>query len=302
MSLLVALSFLGRGWWAALRGSLAWAVVSGAYLGVACLSYGQSRVWLDLAAPQTGALLALAGSLAAGYLVEGRQALRFRRALSRFLSPQVLSAVSGDLDSLRPGVGRRREVSMMFCDVRGFTTLSESMEPEAVMEVLDLYLGRMTEVIMSNGGTLSKYLGDGIMAFWGAPLETPDHAAQAARAAIEMIGAQEEVKLQLVAAGRPAFDIGIGVHTGPAIVGTVGSEDRIEYTALGDTVNVASRVESLTKDFKVRIVVTAETARQAGTGFSFRPLGSVQVKGRSGGVEVLELTGLNKAKTEGSAS
>jgi adenylate cyclase len=291
LSLLVSMAFPGRGWQAALRGSGAYVLLAGGHLGLSYVLYSQSQVWIDLVAPQVGAGLSLAASLLAGYLIEGRQVRRFRSAFSRFLSPEVLAEVSKDFDNLRPGMGRRCEVSMMFCDVRNFTTMSERLEPEQVVEILGVYLEAMSEAIMSNGGTLSKYLGDGIMAFWGAPQEIPDHNERAARAALAMVAAQEEVKKRLAADGRPTFEIGIGLHAGPAVVGTVGSEKRLEYTAIGDTVNLASRVESLTKEFKVRICVTSDFARPLRGKFELKELGSVTVKGRSAEVKVFELKG-----------
>jgi adenylate cyclase len=203
----------------------------------------------------------------------------------------VLAEVAGDLDNLRPGMGRRREITIMFCDARGFTPLTEKLAPEAAVEILDMYLGAMSDCILAHGGTLSKYIGDGIMAFWGAPVARPDHAERAARAALDMVRAQEGLKRRLAAAGQPAFDIGIGLHSGDAVVGTVGSEQRLDYTAIGDAVNLASRVEGLTKDFQVRICATWDLAGRAGEKFEFRSLGRVQVKGRTAGVEVLELVG-----------
>jgi len=275
---------------AALIGSGASLLLAGACAGTGLLLFGRFGLWIDLAAPLAALGLALAGSLLAGYLVEGRQARVMRRGMARFLSPEVLHDIAGDLEDLRPGMGRKREITVMFCDARGFTGLSERLAPEAAVEVLDAYLGAMSDCILAHGGTLSKYIGDGIMAFWNAPADCPDHPARAARAALAMIRAQEGIKERLRAAGRPAFDIGVGLHVGEAIVGTVGSEQRLDYTAIGDTVNLASRVEGLTKDFRVRICVTGDFAGRAGHGrFEFRELGRVQVKGRSAGVEILEL-------------
>ncbi len=295
LAMLVALAFPGRGWQAALRGTGAYVLLAGGYLAGAYLVYSRLHLWIALIAPQIGAGLSFGGSLLVGYLVEGRQVRRFRRAFSRFLSPEVLAEVSKNLDDLRPGMGRRREITMMFCDVRGFTPMSEKLEPEQVVELLDVYLTAMNDAIMGTGGTLSKYLGDGIMAFWGAPQAVPDHAERTARAALAMVAAQEELKVRLADEGKPVFDIGIGLHTGPAVVGTVGSERRMEYTAIGDTVNLASRVEQLTKQFEVRILVTADFAKGLRDKFEFKELGSVRVKGRSAEVKVLEL----KAVKEG---
>jgi len=276
----------------ALFGSGAALLLAGAYLGAAFLLYARRGLWVELVVPMAALALALAGSLLAGYLVEGRQARRLRKGFARFLSPEVLAEVSGDLDNLRPGMGRRREVTIMFCDARGFTPLAERLSPEAAVELLDAYLGAMSECILEHGGTLSKYIGDGIMAFWGAPVECPDHAARAARAALAMRRAQQGLKERRRAAGQPCFDIGIGLHAGEAVVGTVGSEQRLDYTAIGDTVNLASRVEGLTKEFGVRICVTGDLAGRAGAKFEYRALGRVNVKGRTAGVEIFELVGV----------
>mgnify|MGYP000863707647 CR=1 FL=1 len=290
LALAAAFSFaVGRARRAALAGSGSTLLLGGGYVAAAFWLYGRGGLWIDLVAPLAALGLVLAGSLLAGYLVEGRQARVMRRGMARFLSPEVLREIGGDLDSLRPGMGRKREITVMFCDARGFTGISERLSPEAAVEVLDAYLGAMSDCILAEGGTLSKYIGDGIMAFWNAPADCPDHPERAARAALAMVRAQEGIKARLAATGRPAFDIGVGLHVGEAVVGTVGSEKRLDYTAIGDTVNLASRVEGLTKDFKVRICVTGDFAERAGGRFEFRGLGRVQVKGRSAGVEILEL-------------
>jgi len=277
---------------APLVGSVASLALAAAWAGAACLLYTRRGLWADLVVPEVAAGAALGGSLLAGYLVEGRSARRLRQGFARFLSPEVLAEVAADLDNLRPGMGRRREITIMFCDARGFTPISEKLAPEAAVELLDAYLGAMSDCILAHGGTLSKYIGDGIMAFWGAPAACPDHAGRAARAALDMVRAQEGLKQRRLAAGEPCFDIGIGLHSGEAVVGTVGSEQRLDYTAIGDAVNLASRVEGLTKDFQVRICATWDLAGRAGEKFEFRSLGRVQVKGRTAGVEVLELVGL----------
>jgi adenylate cyclase len=298
LSVLLAFSFPGKGSRAVLCGVSVWFCLAGGYLLSGLLFYRIGHIWLDLVVPQASLSLSLLGSLLCGYVVEGREVRRTRRALARFLSPQVLADISDRLDDLRPGMGRRTELTMMFADIRNFTTMSEKLDADQVMKILELYLGIMTDLIMASGGTLSKYLGDGIMAFWGAPQEQPDHALLASQTALAMIAAQEEIKAQLRADGKPTFDIGIGLHTGVAVVGTVGSEQRLEYTAIGDMVNLASRVESLTKKFGVRIIVTGELKAAVGCGLNTRDLGSVTVKGRQAEVEVFELLRQEKAEVK----
>jgi adenylate cyclase len=187
------------------------------------------------------------------------------------------------LDSMAP---QKRELTIMFSDIAGFTTLSERLGVEGTSRVLSTYLGAMTDVLMSTRATLDKYLGDGIMAFWGAPLDDPDHARHAVLAALEMEEALAAFKRELGEIGE-VFDVGIGVHSGRAVVGLIGSEQRREYTAIGDTVNLASRIEGLTKGV-ARILVSEESAGRAGDAFEWVDRGEHAVKGRGQPVRLFE--------------
>jgi adenylate cyclase len=219
-----------------------------------------------------------------GYLQERRERLKAVDFFGRFVNPHVvrdLLARGGF-----PRAGQAREITLLFSDIRGFTTLSERLPPEAVVSLLNRYFGRQVEVILRHGGCLDKFIGDAIMAFWGAPLDDPDHAKHAVMAALEMSEQLEAFKRELGADGAH-FDVGIGLNSGLAIVGLMGSDNKKEYTAIGDTVNVASRIEGLTKGV-ARILVSEETRARCAADFEFVERGLFKVKGREREVRLYE--------------
>jgi adenylate cyclase len=185
------------------------------------------------------------------------------------------------------GAGQTREVTLLFSDIRGFTTLSETRPPEEVVALLNRYFSLQVDVIFRHGGSLDKFIGDAIMAFWGAPLDDPQHAQHAVACALDMAAALEQFKRE-IGASVAGFDVGIGVHSGPAVVGLIGSEKRREYTSIGDTVNLASRIEGLTKEAGRRILVSRETMSRCAGAFEFAPCGTFKAKGRAQGVELFE--------------
>jgi adenylate cyclase len=174
----------------------------------------------------------------------------------------------------------RRLLTVLFCDIRGFTPLSERLQPEEVAELLGEYLTDLTAVVFKNGGTVDKYVGDCIMALYNVPFEHPDHAKQAVRTAIEI---QEHTRIlseKWRAKAGVELRNGVGICTGEAIVGTLGSRQRLEYTAIGDTVNLAARLETLTKDLETPIIVSESTYLLLNGEFSVQPLGNVTIKGK----------------------
>jgi len=219
-----------------------------------------------------------------GYLHERRERLKAVDFFSRFVNPHVVRDLlaHGGL----PKTGQSRQITILFSDIRGFTTLSESRPPEQIVALLNRYFSRQVEVIFRHGGCLDKFIGDAIMAFWGAPLDDADHARHAVAAALEMSAALEAFKHELGVDGA-GFDIGIGLSSGPAVVGLIGSENKREYTAIGDTVNLGSRIEGLTKGV-ARILVSEETRRLCGNDFVFVDRGSFKVKGREQEVRLFE--------------
>jgi adenylate cyclase len=251
----VALLIIGAAWFALTRG-----------LFVA--------VFAPLAAG--GIFYLLCGALA--YLQERADRLKTATMFKRFLDPRVVTDLIGRGEIDHRTQAEAREISVLFSDIRNFTTLSENASPEEVVALLNLYFSRQVEVIFKHGGTLDKFIGDAIMAFWGAPTAYPDHAERAVAAAIEMSSVLDELRAELGTIGS-ALDIGVGVHTGRAVVGCIGSTDRLDYTAIGDTVNLASRIEGLTKGIS-RVLVSEATHLAAKEQFGWKDCGFHRVKGR----------------------
>jgi adenylate cyclase len=215
-------------------------------------------------------------------------------SLSRFLAPVVMKEINAaDSRALRGG---ERLITVLFADIRGFTTLSEHLAPEEVVALLNDYFTRMTTVIFRHGGTLDKFVGDGLMAYFGAPVAQDDQADRAVRCAIEMQQALNFLNVERGGRGEPAIHIGIGMHTGSAMVGIIGSDKRKEYTAVGDTVNVAARVEGLTKEYGRPLLVSAATLDLAKDTYEVDRVGDIEIRGR---VKSLEMFAIQESEFEG---
>jgi len=232
-----------------------------------------------------GALIALTNSDVGGMFLN----LRRRDGLSRFLPKQVVERVMqlGDA-SLQPV---QRDVTILFSDIRDFTMLSETLDPGQVLELLDDYFGHMAHVVMAHHGIVNKFLGDGMLACWGVPDAREDHAELAMRAALDMRTRLEEINARRVERGLPPLRIGIGLHTGMVAAGMLGGAEQHEYTVIGDAVNLASRVEGLTKSHGVDILVSERTWLMGGGHFVGERLGEAHVKGRREAVVVYSLLG-----------
>jgi adenylate cyclase len=222
-------------------------------------------------------------------LVEEKEKRKVRTAFGQYLSPEVIRRLLLNPRLVEP---RKTEISVMFSDIRGFTTISEQLDAQELALFLNEYLSDMTGIVFKHSGTLDKYIGDAVMAFWGAPFEMDNHAAKACDGALEMMTRVRQIQEKWEAQGRPHLDIGIGINTGNASVGNMGSSLRRGYTALGDTVNLSSRLEGLNKDYGTHIIVNETTyASIANSGYLCRELDLIRVKGKTLPVTIYELIG-----------
>ena len=265
------------------------AAVAGALvLAVGVLSwllFARWRIWWPPLLPATAAL-ALYGATALVAYISVRQRARYTRAmLSQYLPPAVVSRLIAQPELMRLG-GEAREVTLMFTDLANFTTLSEQLTAEQTVDVLTGYFNAMTPIVHATGGTVDKFIGDAVMAFWGAPLPDPQHAEHAVRAAIAMQQAMQPLVADLTARGLPSIHMRIGLHTGRVVVGNVGSEQRFSYTAIGDAVNLAARLEGANKAFGTGILLSGATAAQLPGSLPLRALDEVVVKGKTEPVRV----------------
>ncbi len=229
-----------------------------------------------------------------GYLSVDREKLKLRNTFTRYLGEDVMEEAIKNPDKLNQG--EKREMTVLFSDIRGFTTLSERMLPEKLASFINEYLSPMTRIVFEEKGTLDKYIGDAVMAFWNAPLEQPDHAVRACRAAWSMLQKLEELKAKWRSENYPEFDIGVGINTGPMIVGNMGSDVRVDYTVMGDAVNLASRLEGTNKEYETRVIVGEGSYPHVKDHVMLRRLGAVRVKGKRKPVRIYELRGVGKAQ------
>jgi adenylate cyclase len=250
--------------------------------------------WLNVSQPVLAGAIALFAGVAYQYFVEGREKRVVKRLFGRYVSKDVYEQLVADPALARLG-GDRREMTVLFSDIRGFTTVSESAEPETIVHLLNEYLTAMVAIVFRHHGTVDKFVGDAVMALFGAPLDDPQHADHAADAALDMLAELQRLNMRWAAEGRPQLDIGIGINTGPMIAGNIGSDQIMSYTVIGDAVNLGARLESLNKEYATRIIISEATRERLTGPFHLRPLGDVVVKGKRQAVAVHELVGRRDA-------
>ncbi|MBN1587712.1 MAG: adenylate/guanylate cyclase domain-containing protein [Candidatus Omnitrophica bacterium] len=259
------------------------------------LIFKSHGLWIDALNPLIGLGLTFVGVTSYSFMTEEKEKRFIKKAFGHYVSGNVMEEILSDPSKLNLG-GARKNLTVLFSDVRGFTTISEQMSPEEVVLLLNEYLDEMTQIIFRNNGTLDKYVGDEIMAVFGAPSveEVKNHAELAVRTALQMVERLKELQIQWSAAGRHVLDMGIGINTGEMIVGNMGSKSLMDYTVIGDAVNLGARVEALTRGFDCHIIITEFTLADVENLVEVEYLDSVQVKGKSQFVKVYKLLGLKQ--------
>jgi adenylate cyclase len=259
------------------------------------LAYSQAQLLIDPFYPAFSALLVYLVVTTTHYLLSERERRRVRSAFTHYLAPALVERLANHAGELKLG-GEMRDLTLLFCDIRGFTSISEAMDAEQLTGFLNAFLTPMTDVVLSNDGTIDKYMGDAIMAFWNAPLNDAAHARHACLSALQMQARLEERlpiwRQQAEAAGRTfvPIKIGIGLNSGECCVGNLGSEQRFDYSALGDPVNLASRLEGMTKLYGVRILL-GEATRSRCPELAFLELDLIRVIGKQQPVRIFALFG-----------
>ncbi len=252
--------------------------------------------WIPIVYPSVALVLTFIAITVYRFLTEERQRMFTRKAFQQYVSPEVVERIMQHPEALQFG-GELRTLTVLFSDIRDFTTFTEKHDPQLVVQMLREYLTRMTEIVLAEGGTLDKYIGDAVMAEFGAPIAYPDHALRGCRAALKMTAEVARLTEKWTAEGKEPFRIGLGVNTGAMVVGNLGSEQLFDYTVIGDEVNLGARLESLNKDYQTttHIIISEATYEAAKDAIEVRQLGEVKVKGKTRPVVVYELCGLKTA-------
>jgi len=255
----------------------------------ALVAYGQGT-WLEFVAPELAVLASFIGAALLNYRTEGRQRRFIKNVFRYYLSPHVIDGILADPSSLHLG-GEKRVISSFFSDVQGFTSISENLTPEELVALLNAYLEEMTDIILDTGGTLDKYEGDAIIAFWNAPLDQPDHPLRACRAALRCQARLEELRAGFKEKYGREMRMRIGLNSGEAVVGNMGSQKRFDYTAMGDTINLAARLEGACKQYGIGILAGEEAVSRVGEAIICREVDVIRVVGKKKPVRVFELMG-----------
>ena len=267
-------------WWHPLRSTLLALLLGCAVLGISVWTFASLNVWMATATPLLAIAVAFLTTSTGSYFTERRRATEIRSAFSKYVSSEIVNEMINSPERLKLG-GRRREITILFCDLAGFTSMSEKLTPDQVAQVINIYLNAMTRIIMSHGGTVDKFIGDAIMAFWGDPLDDEDHGLHAVTSAIEMQEVIQEMQPQFHVFGIDKIALRIGINSGPAIVGNMGSDLRFDYTAMGDSVNLAARLEGVNKAYGTKILLSESTATLLNNRILLRPIDRVRVKGKA---------------------
>ncbi len=253
-------------------------------------------LFLPVFAPVIGMAVSYLAVTVYRYVRANREKQYLRHAFEKYVSASVISSLMEHPDKLSLG-GERRRMTVLFSDLRGFTSLTERMDAVELVKILNRYLDAMTEIVFEEGGVLDKYIGDEVMAFWGAPFDQPDHVLRAIRTALRMRDKLVSMNRDQIFGRDMALHVGIGISTGEMIVGNMGSQVRFDYTVMGDTVNLGSRVEGLNKQYGTEILATEETVKGLPSNYLIRPLDQVAVKGKTEPVRIYEIVGLYELVT-----
>jgi adenylate cyclase len=272
----------------AIQGMLISLFFTAAFIVTNIFFFSRYNMWLNLIYPVLTMFAVYLGITVYRYITEEREKKKIRNAFQYYLTASVINEMLKDPTKLKLG-GDKKQLTVLFSDIRGFTTISEQLSPEELVHFLNEYLTAMTDLVFKYDGLLDKYMGDAIMAVYGAPLNQPDHALRACRTALEMLQVLKKLQVKWSEEGRPFMNIGVGINTGDMVVGNMGSQMRFDYTVMGDNVNLSSRLEGINKEYKTNIVISEFTYAIVKDELYCRELDSVRVVGKKLPVKIYEL-------------
>jgi adenylate cyclase len=270
------------------QGVLFIVVLLAAFVAANTYLFGRYNIWLNLIYPALTMMTIYLAITVYRYMTEEREKKKIRGAFQYYLTASVITEMLKDPSKLKLG-GDKKDLTVLFSDIRGFTTISEKLTPEELVHLLNEYLTAMTDIVFKYDGLLDKYMGDAIMAVYGAPLDQPDHRMRACRTALDMIDELRILQQKWSDEGRPVLDIGVGINSGDMVVGNMGSQMRFDYTVMGDSVNLGSRLEGINKEYGTNIIISEYTYVGVKDELVCRELDSVRVKGKKLPVKIFEL-------------
>ncbi|HEX7534882.1 MAG TPA: adenylate/guanylate cyclase domain-containing protein, partial [Syntrophales bacterium] len=277
----------------AVQGMILALLIVTVFVVVNAFIFSRYNLWLNVVYPALTMIIIYLGITVYRYITEEREKKKIRGAFQYYLTASVINEMLKDPSKLKLG-GDKKDLTVLFSDIRGFTTISEKLTPEDLVRLLNEYLTEMTNLVFKYDGLLDKYMGDAIMAVFGAPLDQPDHAVRACRTALDMMEELRKLQKKWADEGRPVFDIGVGINSGDMVVGNMGSDMRFDYTVMGDMVNLGSRLEGINKEYGTNIVISEYTYAAVKDALFCRELDSVRVKGKKLPVKIYELLGEKK--------
>jgi adenylate cyclase len=270
--------------------------MGGGFVVLNLLAFTRAGFWVNLLFPVLAVLLTQGAVTLFQFLTEERQKRMIRGAFQHYLHPSLVDQLSKNPALLTLG-GVEREVTVLFSDIRDFSAIAERLTPEQLVHLLNEYFTAMTTLVLNENGFLDKYIGDGVMAVYGAPLDAPDHAYRACDTALQMLTALRGLQQRWEEGGLPRIDIRIGIHSGSMVVGNMGSELRFDYTVMGDGVNLASRLEGVNKEYRTQIIMSESTWEQVNDRIAARELDVVRVKGKTETTRIFEVLGFHPLPT-----
>jgi adenylate cyclase len=300
LALIVAFG-LGLGYWFGrtkpMMATLGAIVFLFVFAWIVYFGFAHYGMWLSFVVP-SGTLVANYAAITSFRMIfEEREKRKVRKTFERYVSPGVIALIEKDPQKYFKTGGESKELSVMFSDIRSFTTISEGLTPDQLVRLLNEYLGEMTDILFKRWGTLDKYIGDAIMGFWGSPYPQDDHALRACACALDMRARLQELNMKWELQGQKPLAIGIGINSGEVNVGNMGSSKRFAWTVMGDNVNLASRLEGITKDYHVQCVVSESTYRATKEHYTFREIDRIRVKGKTLPVTIYELLDWGRNET-----